>query len=519
MKWYQTILFIFSYLNVHAQIHDDIKYLTSELYTADSAFLGRDRLIVNDKYWEGGVYFIDNFSQKRNTSFYNARPGLHSYVSMKEECNFKKFKLHLTPSFIISAYSNSFNSFPPNYPSEYWLKWANYINKYDDISQSTTYRKFSMNLTGTYIQKKIGNKNITLGFDRKKWTVGVLDDLLISENAPAFLNVGLSDFQKFRNSNNKFIGYDIFIGGLTSPLFGYPDNGLKMDGKSIIYPKERHLRGISGFNLFYERNGNARLKLGINGVSSYYLNDSKIFNDILPGTNYFSEVLSKIKSNSIKMGSVYVKSSFKDELLDIWFQYGLSNSFISPKIIFSNDTLLTGYLVGARKRLKVGNSFIEFFFQQSNLVNSTLDRALRGESWYTSNSIRQGYSNGGMVIGNGVGPGGVSTYISGAYISKNKSLGVFAERLMHNQDLFYSMFNDWNGVNNGKYRRHWMDLSLGFYADFLKKWRLHHFAFTVTKAFNYQWQIKENWPYFFNKYGIDKWGFNIKYQVILNNPR
>ncbi len=394
-------------MNVNAQIHDDIKYFTSELYTSDSAFFGKERLTENEKYWEGGVYFIENFSQKRNTSFFITRPGLHAYVSMKEDLNFKKFKLHLAPSFIISAYSNTFNSFPPSYPSEYWQKWANYINKYDDISQSTTYRNFSMNLTGTFIQKKIGNKNLILGFDRKKWTVGVLDDLLISENAPAFLNLGLNTIQKMRNSNNKFIGYDIFIGGLASPLFVYPDNGIKMDGKSIIHPKERHPRGISGFNLFYERKGSTFLKLGINGVSSYYLYDSKIFKDILPGINYFSEVLSKNKSNSIKMGSIYAKSSFKDELLDLWFQYGLSNSFIGPKILFSNDTLLTGYLVGARKRLKVSNNFIEFFFQQSNLVNSTLDRALRGESWYTSNSLRQGYSNGGMVIGNGVGPGGV----------------------------------------------------------------------------------------------------------------
>jgi hypothetical protein len=517
MKKKLLLYLLLAISQANAQIHDDIKYLKSSHYSNSIDFLQQKDSIIKNS-WEAGLSYINNFSQKRNSSFYNAKPGLYAYIQYRNRYKFKKSTLNFDPSLILGFNELNYSSFPQKYPTEYWMKWGNFINQFDNKEMSLNNQKFIFIPNNIFIEKKLKNNIVTIGYDRKKWSVGVLDDLVLSENSPTFFNIGLRSLSEKQRAKQPHFIYDIFLGALNSPQYTYEDNQLKIDGGSIIPQKNGSARGITGFNIFYQNNSKNNFLVGLNGISVFYFKNASLI-DLIPGINYISSFFNSNNQNIIKTGSAYVKTNIKDEGLDLWAQYGYGNNYFLPQKLFLKDTLLSGYMIGARKRLRLGAGHTELFFQHSNLVNSTLNRSLRGESWYTHSFINQGYTNSGMVLGNGIGPGGVSTYLSASYIYKNKLIGIFTERLMQNQDLFYALFNSSDGVNNGAYRRHWMDLSVGTFTQIIKSDKIHHFSLSVTKSFNHQWQIKENWPYFFNKYGIDKWGFNIKYQVILNNAQ
>lgn len=69
-------------------------------------------------------------------------------------------------------------------------------------------------------------------------------------------------------------------------------------------------------------------------------------------------------------------------------------------------------------------------------------RYRRQGSWYTSNVVRQGYTNDGMVIGSALGPGGSGAWLAVDRLSPRWGLGAYASRARLNADAFHSL--PWN---------------------------------------------------------------------------
>ena len=121
-------------------------------------------------------------------------------------------------------------------------------------------------------------------------------------------------------------------------------------------------------------------------------------------------------------------------------------------------------------------------------------------SWYTSDIIKQGYTNQGQIIGASIGPGSNSQTINLSYHFKYNHIGIMVERISQNNDFFsvvYFSGKNGQGVTGvgqvwGYYNKYWVDVNSKIYAQIMPiKNILISTSFMQTDAMNYRW-IKIN---------------------------
>jgi hypothetical protein len=117
-------------------------------------------------------------------------------------------------------------------------------------------------------------------------------------------------------------------------------------------------------------------------------------------------------------------------------------------------------------------------------------------SWYTSDIIKQGYTNQGQIIGASIGPGSNSQTINLSYNYKYNSFGLQIERISQNNDFFSTVyFSGKNGqiINTGAqlwgyYNKYWVDINSKVSAQIMPiKNILLSASLMQTDAMNYRW--------------------------------
>jgi hypothetical protein len=106
------------------------------------------------------------------------------------------------------------------------------------------------------------------------------------------------------------------------------------------------------------------------------------------------------------------------------------------------------------------------------------------DSWYTHSYVRQGYTHLGKTIGAGIGPGSNSQTLELAWIKGLKKIGLQFERVRYNSDYYYYAFEYITD-----FRRHWVDISTTFKADWNFKNLLLSAQIGIVRSYNYQWLV------------------------------
>jgi hypothetical protein len=117
-------------------------------------------------------------------------------------------------------------------------------------------------------------------------------------------------------------------------------------------------------------------------------------------------------------------------------------------------------------------------------------------SWYTNETIKQGYTNEGQIIGASIGPGSNSQTINMSYHYKYNHIGIMVERISQNNDFFSVVYfsGKWGqwvpgfGQVWGYYNKYWVDINSKIYAQFMPvKNILISASLMQTDAMNYRW--------------------------------
>lgn len=461
--------------------------------------------------------YISGVQQGRNNKFYNNLPGFHTAVEYLIKHNLKGIKFIINPSIVLNKVDQKqldSITFPSNYSNSFWITYSKWLNRFDDKLQSKDIRLFTF-FPGTshiYIDK---NKYvIKAGCHKLNFGSAKSDGLILSNNAPEFFKISFHNKVDINKRGQK-IKYLFFQGLLNSRSYTYDQRVFTNGSTQLFINKSHSSRFINGFEIKYLFGSKKNHFLGLNYLNIYYSSSRNIFSNTFPLISYISTARKDFENENLRMGSLFYKANFEAENLQLWVEYGYGNRPINPISLIISDTALSGYLIGLKKIhfLRQKKSYLEIYFQHSNLITSTLNNARSALSWYTSSYISQGATNSGMVIGSGIGPGGVSTYLSISHVLKNKSIGIDFERLMHNQDLFYALFGN---PPRGDYRRHWMDLSIGFNISFTKKISQHNLSLSGIKSFNHQYRKVNNSTSVWKGYGYDLYGFRLRYQYSFN---
>lgn len=340
---------------------------------------------------------------------------------------------------------------------------------------------------------------IELGFSTESlwWGPGVQYALLMSNNAPGVPHL-------FLGSRNP-ISLPLNIGNIEFRLVaGWPKDSEYFDLNLEASPHKEELtnrflrdRFMNGLNLIYSPSFIPNFHIGLSRVVHQYVPNSGL------GLGDFFQVFAHFPDPSERTISGFRDESFfedKNHLSSLHFRWVLPESnaefygeyFRNNQSFNFRDFIMEpqhgrAYTLGAQKIIT--SSWIDFFkinAEFNSLLPQQVDDVRPQTYYYTHQSVKQGHTNGGQILGAAIGPGSTSQYLGVDGYFKRGKVGLFIQRMVDN-DLFhyeyYQRFFDTGGFKDQF--RHRVNLNIGVDASYEIRSLLLSGGVVWNKNFNY----------------------------------
>jgi hypothetical protein len=356
-------------------------------------------------------------------------------------------------------------------------------------------------------------KNMELGVSTENlwWGPGIKNAIMMSNSAPGFLHWTFNSVRPVKTIIGSF-EWQIIGGKLTQSGFPPLDTGKLVYGKGLFTPKPKVNRYLSALTVNWQPKWIEGLFLGFSEydyMDKDAIYDAKnIFRRIIPVITGSSNKANTISSGSNGDGqdfafSLNVRQVLPEYNAEIYFEWARNDRWGSLNDFLQEPEHASAYTVGGRRLFEIrSNQFIQVKMELTHLQNPPTYLLRDEPTWYVHlSSPRDGYTNDGRYIGAGIGPGSNSFMFDISYVKENNSYGITFERLVHNNDLYYSAFS---GTQN--FYTHWVDLSNTFYANYRIKKYLVSADLTPVYSLNYEYKsgssfnlhTRINLTYFFN---------------------
>jgi hypothetical protein len=509
VKYLLYFIFIPSICFSQEALLDDIK--THDLRHLKNLFLDTSNNIISSNFIKSKSisdfknkknHFLNDFSIIYNTinnsnlpysfndgNFYQAR-GFQERLSVGLSLRYKWLDVRFQPEYLkvenkeleqFQGYSGDGNWWP-----RYYLMTANNIDNFPISTNNTIYDynngQSRIGIRNNYFAFGISNENIW-------WGPGFRNSLIFTNNAPGFKHSYLS-IPKPINIGIGFLEFYALNGILENTKYSNPDNeimgGIWPDGIDI---KNSSDRLISAFNITLQPKFSKNLFLGLTYANQFY-------KDEIEKNGTIHEIFS---NNNINMSfsSFYLKFYLPEDHAEIYGEFGQQSPSTKIPNIFS-DTNRVAFIIGVRKLTPINNNYylsLGFEFAKLALadprqifIKDNIFGRPQINSWYTSSSIKQGYTNQAQLLGASIGPGSNSQSfnISLNSTKKNHKIGLFAERVIHDADFYHYVYVT-GAFGNSKSDAYWVDLNWGLELQ-LELIKNLYFAssFLSTKALNYR---------------------------------
>lgn len=371
----------------------------------------------------------------------------------------------------------------------WWTRYFFHIaNNIDDFRQmgNLPIRHFDwgqsrIGISTKYIIAGVSNENIW-------WGPGRNNSIAFTNNAPGFKHAYLGTNKPIKTFLGSF-EFTSIIGQLDTSIYTDPDvPKMKSIWAGAIAPKKNRARTIGGMTLNWQPKWISNFFIGYTYTKQFYSKDSNLY-----GIPY--NIFSKDRPQT-EIGVLNFRLLFPKDHAEIYAEIGNPKKAPWPWKYFQYN-VNTGFVVGARKlfSLKKINSYLEFSgeFTQLQLMDPR-QVFVPGDpfglpqvtSWYTSEIIRQGYTNQAKLLGASIGPGSNSQYISISWNKGMNKIGCSLERIVHNND--YYIYVNLSHVGRGKANGYWVDINSCFEIQLNPiKNLLFGYSFTNTKDMNYRW--------------------------------
>jgi hypothetical protein len=172
------------------------------------------------------------------------------------------------------------------------------------------------------------------------------------------------------------------------------------------------------------------------------------------------------------------------EKAELYAEFGRNDRTMNPLFFMDDLTVPVAFVAGFRKlfplrgrqsNLEIGLELTQISLNRASLISGV-------KSWYLGDSVRQGYTNKGKVIGSGIGPGGNSQLLEIAWNHGINRIALQVERRIHNNDFYYNTFE-----RIKDFRRHWLDAICNVKVDRQYKNFLFGGGISMVRSLNYQW--------------------------------
>jgi hypothetical protein len=343
------------------------------------------------------------------------------------------------------------------------------------------------------------------------WGPGIKNSIMMSNSAPGFLHWTFNSAKPLKTIIGSF-EWQIIGGDLKQSGFMPDDINKLIYGSGLYSPKPVVTRYLSAYTVNWQPKWLKGLYLGLTGYD--YLDKDSIYRQ----KNIFRKIFPVITGSSLKANDITnaTKGDGQDfafalnvrQLLpaynaELYFEWARNDRTGGFQDFIQEPAHSAAYTVGGRRLFELNNErYLQFKVEITQLQRSITYLVRDEPTWYEHySSPRDGYTNDGRYLGAGIGPGSNSFILDISYLKNLNSFGVTFERLLHNNDLYYSAFAGTNPPN-----LHWVDLSGTFYSNIKIKNYLIAAEMTPVYTLNYQYKSGEsfnlharvNITYYFN---------------------
>lgn len=390
--------------------------------------------------------------------------------------------INIQPEWVSASNTFRDDLLPPqdNNLNNYWGKYFAMLANRIDMPSRFGDKKISTIYPGqSAIRYQIAGFSAGISTENIWWGPARYNALILSNNAPGFLHATINTTKPFVTPIGKFEAQFIFG---------------KLNGSGVTPPEYARIAQL-GCPQCYERPIDSKTR----NVRGYAISfNPKGMENLSVGMAYASYGYADTALQSSSLGSLFFRYVMPKDRAEIYAEYGRSDKLMGPFDMFK-DSVPYGYTIGFRKLVPtrkkgsfvsiaaeishLGLSKAQLIFDRNNIWGPPNPNSY---SWYTSSTIRHGYTNFGQVMGASIGPGSNSQTLNIAWVADQNQVGIQLQRVMRNTDFYY--YNYFNGIIGlGNTAAFWVDISSSLYGQWQYKNFLLAGSIDYLSSLNYYW--------------------------------
>lgn len=362
---------------------------------------------------------------------------------------------------------------------------------------------------------RFGHLSTGISTENNWWGPGIRNSLVLTNEAAGFLHYFAQTRKPVVTPIGSFEGKGI-VGLLENASMPSPEDAkLRAIWPGGIEKKNNSDRLLKAVIVNWQPKWVPNLNIGYTFAQQNYLNPQ----GKIPGKIY-------IENPKMQLGAFLFRLALPKDHAEFYAELGQPDKVVGPASFFGDSTK-TGFVLGGRKLFPMGKKKKSFFqlsieFAQLQLMDPGLviDNSQPGaeplrNSWYTSTSIRQGYTHNAKLLGASIGPGSNSQTINLSWHRLRSLVRLHLERIAKNNDFYVYQY-----FRSGYENRYWVNLTAGVEVQIgVTKNLLLGGGFLQTQVNNYMWvrieDGKADWSESSTKsdYTNLQWQVSLKYDL------
>jgi hypothetical protein len=389
---------------------------------------------------------------------------------------------------LVTATNKAYDGFDRRYPDFTWAQYYEYYQGIIDRPEQFGTSSYSKVLPGQS-SVRINVARFSFGFSTENlwWGPGQYNSLLMSNTAQGFNHFTFNTRRPLRTPAGSF-ELQAIAGKLEDSGFAPPGAARRFQGNPLYLPKNTSWRYLSGLVFNWQPRWVPGLFLGYaRTVQAYHRDLTKAYQvPLLLPFQRFDYYGDPRLAKYDQYYSLMARWLFPSANGEIYFEYGRNNHSYLYENYPANSSHTRAYVAGIKKLIPLPNGTDQLQVNiEATELSAPADYVSKpGETWYVNSYVRQGYTHKGQLLGAGIGPGGSVQTLDVSWFRNTKRIGLQLERYVHNNDLYYYLFESVRDV-----RRHWVDMSLTANAQ----WDFHNFLLSsriaAVKLLNYQYYL------------------------------
>ncbi len=395
------------------------------------------------------------------------------------------FSIQIQPE-VVYAQNKDFSTFPSSHTDSIWNSYYTTILDVIDAPEKFGNGSYTKIFPGQS-SARINYKKLSLGISTENlwWGPGVRNALIMSNNAPGFPHLTFNTTSPVTSPIGTF-EWQIVAGFLKGSNILPPDTSRTFNGQQLYVPKRTENRYLNGLIVAWQPKWTKGLHLGFTRMFYLYKSDVESSLDgYLPVVGSFFKGNTNNEDSKMRdqILSVFFRLVLPKEQAEVYGEFGRNDHAQNLNDLLQEPEHSRAILIGGRKIFTTKKKTdVELTAEFTNLQFTNTLLVREQNSWYTHYQVRHGYTNRGQVVGAGIGPGANSQSIGINWIKGLKRTGLLFERVVRNNDFYYSAF-----AASRNFTNHWVDLSLGIRKNWIYKRFVFDANFALIRTLNYHW--------------------------------